>query len=123
MQRFDNKQTEALLAVLDHGSFERAAQELRLTPSAISQRGRALEAQLGMPLVERTRRVVRFTPLGNQVVAKAHCLLREAEELSELVQSHGAPLAGPAVKEFIDWIENLSCGVDHLTQANYTVPA
>jgi LysR family hydrogen peroxide-inducible transcriptional activator len=33
-------------------------------------------------LVERTRRVVRFTPLGNQVVAKAHRLLREAEELS-----------------------------------------
>ena len=55
MQRFDNKQTEALLAVLDHGSFERAAQELRLTPSAVSQRVRALEAQLGMPLVERTR--------------------------------------------------------------------
>ena len=55
MQRFDNKQTEALLAVLDHGSFERAAQELCLTPSAVSQRVRALEAQLGMPLVERTR--------------------------------------------------------------------
>ncbi len=47
-----------------------------------------------MTLVERTRRVVRFTPLGNRVVAKAHRLLREAEELTELVQSSGQPLAG-----------------------------
>lgn len=55
MQRFDSKQTEALLAVLDQGSFELAAQQLRLTASAVSQRVKALEAQLGMPLVERTR--------------------------------------------------------------------
>ncbi|MCD6666145.1 MAG: MBL fold metallo-hydrolase, partial [Hydrogenophaga sp.] len=40
-----------------------------------------------------------------------------------IVPQHGAPLAGAAVKEFIDWIETLPCGVDHLTQANYTVPA
>ena len=40
-----------------------------------------------MTLVERSRRVVRFTPLGNAVVAKAHRLLREAEELSDLVQA------------------------------------
>jgi len=45
-------------------------------------------------LVERSRRVVRFTPLGNSVVAKAHRLLREAEELSDLVQASGKPLAG-----------------------------
>jgi|GEM_PF-1867801 len=31
-------------------------------------------------------------------------------------------LAHPAVKEFIDWIETLSCGVDHLTQADYAIP-
>ena len=40
-----------------------------------------------------------------------------------IVPQHGAPLAGPAVGEFIAWIGDLSCGVDHLTQANYTVPA
>jgi flavorubredoxin len=39
-----------------------------------------------------------------------------------IVPQHGAPLAGPAVKEFIDWIGTVDCGVDHLTQANYTVP-
>ncbi|BAO80996.1 uncharacterized flavoprotein [Serpentinimonas raichei] len=39
-----------------------------------------------------------------------------------IVPQHGAPLAGPAVHEFIDWIETLSCGVDHLTQADYAIP-
>ena len=40
-----------------------------------------------------------------------------------IVPQHGAPLAGDAVKEFIDWIGDLSCGVDNVTQANYAIPA
>ncbi len=40
-----------------------------------------------------------------------------------IVPQHGSPLAGAAVAEFIDWVSDFSCGVDHLTQANYTVPA
>ncbi|MDP2416864.1 MAG: MBL fold metallo-hydrolase [Hydrogenophaga sp.] len=39
-----------------------------------------------------------------------------------IVPQHGAPMAGPAVKEFIDWIGTVDCGVDNLSQANYTVP-
>jgi hypothetical protein len=31
-------------------------------------------------------------------------------------------MMGPAVGEFIEWVSDLSCGVDHLTQANYVVP-
>ena len=37
---------------------------------------------------------MRFTPLGNAVVEKAHRILRETEELSDLVQSSGQPLSG-----------------------------
>jgi flavorubredoxin len=39
-----------------------------------------------------------------------------------IVPQHGAPLAGAAVGEFIDWAEQLSCGIDLLKQADYTVP-
>ena len=46
------KQATALLAVLDTGSFEKAAGRLHLTASAVSQRIRALESQFGKPLVE-----------------------------------------------------------------------
>ena len=42
----------------------------------------------------RSRRVVRFTPLGQQVVEKAHALLRQAEDLSDLVRAAGQPLTG-----------------------------
>jgi LysR family hydrogen peroxide-inducible transcriptional activator len=38
--------------------------------------------------------VVRFTSLGEQVVAKAHRLLREGEELAALVHAHGTPRSG-----------------------------
>jgi flavorubredoxin len=40
-----------------------------------------------------------------------------------IVPQHGAPMKGAAVSEFIAWIENLSCGIDHLSQAHYTIPA
>jgi LysR family hydrogen peroxide-inducible transcriptional activator len=88
------KQLQYLVSLHEHGHFGRAADSCFVSQSTLSAGLRELESLLGVTLVERTRRVVRFTPLGNQVVAKAHRLLREAEELSELVQAHGAPLAG-----------------------------
>ncbi len=39
-----------------------------------------------------------------------------------IVPQHGAPLAGPAVKEFIDWIETFPCGIDLMTQADFAAP-
>ncbi|MGX7894986.1 hydrogen peroxide-inducible genes activator [Tsuneonella sp. HG222] len=88
------KQLQYLVALHEHGHFGRAAESSFVSQSTLSAGIRELESLLGVTLVERSRRVVRFTPLGNQVVAKAHRLLREAEELSDLVQASGKPLAG-----------------------------
>ena len=88
------KQLQYMVALHEHGHFGRAAASCFVSQSTLSASLRELESLLGVLLVERTRRVVRFTPLGNRVVAKAHRLLREAEELTELVQSSGQPLAG-----------------------------
>jgi LysR family transcriptional regulator, hydrogen peroxide-inducible genes activator len=88
------KQLQYLVALHEHGHFGRAADACFVSQSTLSAGLRELESLLGVSLVERTRRVVRFTALGNQVVAKAHRLLREGEELSALVQAHGAPLTG-----------------------------
>jgi LysR family transcriptional regulator, chromosome initiation inhibitor len=44
---------DALLAVVRHGSFERAANELNVTPSAVSQRVKLLEERVGSVLVKR----------------------------------------------------------------------
>ena len=88
------KQLQYLVALHEHGHFGRAAESCFVAQSTLSAGVRELESLLGVTLVARTRRVVRFTPLGSKVVAKAHRLLREAEELTELVQSSGQPLSG-----------------------------
>ena len=88
------KQLQYLVALHEHGHFGHAAEACFVSQSTLSAGIRELETLLGVTLVERTRRVVRFTPLGNRVVEKAHRLLREAEELSELVQAAGKPLSG-----------------------------
>jgi LysR family transcriptional regulator (chromosome initiation inhibitor) len=61
--RFDPAQLETLLAIAEEGSFEAAARRLHLTPSAVSQRVRALEGAAGQVLVRRTSPVV-VTPAG-----------------------------------------------------------
>lgn len=88
------KQLQYLVALHEHGHFGRAADASFVSQSTLSAGIRELESLLGITLVERSRRVVRFTALGDQVVAKANRILREAEELSDLVQAAGQPLVG-----------------------------
>lgn len=87
------KQLQYLVALEEHGHFGKAAEACFVTQSTLSAGIRELESLLGLMLVERTRRVVRFTPLGLKMVAKAHRILREAEELAEMARSAGKPLA------------------------------
>jgi LysR family transcriptional regulator, chromosome initiation inhibitor len=63
----ESRKGEALLAVIDTGSFEQAAAALHLTPSAVSQRVSAMEAEMGMPLVIRSK-PCRATPAGQRLV-------------------------------------------------------
>lgn len=88
------KQLQYLVALSEHGHFGRAAEASFVTQSTLSAGIRELETLIGIVLVERTRRVVRFTPLGDQIVAKARRVLREAEELSDLARAAGRPLSG-----------------------------
>lgn len=64
---FDTRKGDALLAVIDSGSFEQAAVLLHLTPSAVSQRVSALEAALGAPLLIRSK-PCRATPAGQRLL-------------------------------------------------------
>ncbi|MDP3677060.1 MAG: hydrogen peroxide-inducible genes activator [Novosphingobium sp.] len=88
------KQLQYLVALHERGHFGRAAESCFVSQSTLSASLRELESLLGVMLVERTRRVVRFTPLGDQVVAKAHLVLRAAEELAQLVEASAQPLSG-----------------------------
>ena len=88
------KQLQYLVALRRHGHFGKAAEACFVTQSTLSAGIRELENLLGLVLVERTRRVMRFTPLGSKIADKAVRVLREAEELADLAYVEGQPLQG-----------------------------
>jgi len=87
---FDPDALECLAAILEEGGFERAAQRLSITQSAVSQRLRALEAQVGTVLVVRSR-PIKPTAAGQLLLkhAKMMRLLRADldKDLKELAPS------------------------------------
>ena len=88
------KQLQYLVALRRFGHFGRAADACFVTQSTLSAGLRELETLLGITLVERTRRVVRFTALGEKIADKAIKVLRETEELAEMARAQGRPLHG-----------------------------
>src|SRR5438105_305628 len=88
------KQLQYLVALRRFGHFGKAADACFVTQSTLSAGLRELETLLGLTLVERTRRVVRFTALGEKIADKAIKVLRETEELAEMARAEGEPLHG-----------------------------
>ena len=88
------KQLQNLVALRRHGHFGKAADSCFVTQTTLSAGLRELEALIGVTLVERTRRLVRFTALGEKIADKAIRVLREAEELAEMARAEGQPLHG-----------------------------
>lgn len=71
---------EYLLAVVEEGSFTRAAQRLSVSQPALSHQIRALERSVGYPLLERLPDAVRLTPMGRSYLPHAAAALRSADE-------------------------------------------
>lgn len=88
------KQLQYLIALREHGHFGRAAEACFVTQSTLSAGLRELESLIGITLVERTRRVVRFTATGERMAAKARKVVREAEELAAMAQAAAKPMSG-----------------------------
>lgn len=70
MRTFDTDALECLAAIVEEGGFERAAVRLSVTQSAVSQRLRALEAQVGTVLLVRSR-PVKPTSAGRLLIKHA----------------------------------------------------
>lgn len=85
---------EAFLSVAQHRSFRRAATELGVTPSAISQAVRALEARLGAALFIRTTRSVGLTEAGERFLARARPAFEELIAASGAARELGQRPAG-----------------------------
>src|ERR1700722_16689055 len=85
---------EAFLAVARRKSFRRAAADLGVTPSAISQVVRALEARIGAPLFTRTTRSVGLTEAGERFLARARPAFEELVAAGEAARDLGGRPAG-----------------------------
>jgi DNA-binding transcriptional LysR family regulator len=85
---------EAFLSVAQHRSFRRAAAELGVTPSAISQAVRALEARVGASLFIRTTRSVGLTEAGERFFARARPAFEELVAASGAARELGQRPAG-----------------------------
>lgn len=90
-------QLAAFIAVLEEGSFELAARRLAVTPSAISQRIKALEDRLGQVLVVR-QLPCRPTPAGERLLRRVRPMQAlEAEALADFLPEHNAAAATPRI--------------------------
>lgn len=87
-------QLRALAAVLEHGSFTRAAEALGLSQSTISFHVKSLEASVGVRLVDRGREGVRPTTSGQMLRGYAIRLLALRQEAQTEIGRHEAGLVG-----------------------------
>lgn len=83
-----------LNSVLRHGSFASAADDMGLTPSAVSLQMKRLEEYVGQPLFDRSGRTVRPTPLASDLAESIRTALDAVEEART---RHSAALSGRVV--------------------------
>src|ERR1700744_6539945 len=85
---------ETFLNVARHRSFRRAAAALGVTPSAVSQAGRSLEARVGAALLARTTRSVGLTEAGQRFLERAAPAFDELVAASAAARDLGQRPAG-----------------------------
>ena len=82
----------AFVRVIDRGSFSSAANDLGITPSAVSKLVSRLEDRLGVRLLERSTRRLALTPEGEAFLARARRIVADIDEAeAEVAQARGAP--------------------------------
>jgi len=85
-------QLRALVAVADAGSFSSAARRLRRVQSAVSTAMANLEAALGVPIWDRSKKVATLTDAGRAVLGAARRVLAEVDGLQRLTASMASGL-------------------------------
>jgi DNA-binding transcriptional LysR family regulator len=92
--KIDTLGVQAFIAVATRRNFRRAAAELHITQTALSRRLQALEAYLGVKLIERTTRSVELTRTGADFLPRAQRLLNELETSLADIRETGKAMRG-----------------------------
>jgi flavorubredoxin len=79
------------------------------------------------PITDLKRHIARMEPFHRRYMVSNKVLRLWAAMVATLpirtiVPQHGAPLAGAAVGQFIEWVQTLACGIDLMQQRDYAVP-
>ena len=85
----ETKQLRIFKTIVEVGSFTGAGEQLDLSQPAISQQVRALEDQVGVPLLVRTARSTRPTPAGEVLLQFARQVLEKLEQVERVLAEHG----------------------------------
>jgi LysR family hydrogen peroxide-inducible transcriptional activator len=88
------KQLRYLSALVQHGHFGKAAKACAVTQPALSMQIQELEAELGVPLVERRPGEVSLTDVGLEVAQRAERVLAATRDLADFARHRGRLLTG-----------------------------
>lgn len=81
-------QLEYVLAVANHKSFSRAAEEIKISQPSLSQQIFKLENELGTNLFVRTTRCVNLTPAGREFISHARNIMSELNQARHCIQEY-----------------------------------
>ena len=103
---------QVFMAVADQGSFQKAAQTLQLTPSAVSHAVAAMEEELGSPLFVRSKRGVSLTNYGKELFPYIKNVLNSDEYLQQAVAQFnglqkGSVRLGTFNSACVEWMPGL----------------
>ena len=96
----DLRDLRYFLVVAEELNFARSAERLHIAPSAVSERIRRLERELGLPLFERTSRRVALTRDGRELVRAARRVVAAADEFTALAGAQRQQRAGALLLAF-----------------------
>src|ERR1044072_1324557 len=89
---FSARQLEAVLALVEYGSFVAAAARLRISQPALTRAVKRLETELGVRLFDRSTRRVQVTAAGREFAAVAERMLNDlgitVQSVREVAQEH-----------------------------------
>lgn len=92
--KIDTLGVQAFVAIADFGGFQKAAETLHVTQTAVTQRLRNLEDFLGVMLVERTTRSIALTTIGEDFLPQARRLLQELSSTLNEIRETGKAQRG-----------------------------
>ncbi len=117
MSTYDPDALECLAAIVEEGGFERAAQRLSITQSAVSQRLRALESQVGTVLIVRSR-PLKATSAGRLLLKHTKMLRLLRADLERDLRELAPGALGGAREE-----ERISIAINADSIATWALPA